>query len=397
MKTFLIAGRNSLLTVVSACLLWFACMPLTAQTAESNLEKAFDVKPGGLLVMDVEQGSITIDTGESSVLKVFVKRSVRGMKEAEAKGIFDAHEVIFSQDGDRVEVRAKYTAPQAGQPRKKLRNAFRQMFSDRQHLQVEYLIQAPRQYRFDLRTSAGEISAGDIEGEIKMRTAGGNIKLKTVQGPVEAVTSAGEIHLASASGPAKLKTSGGDIRLGRVEAETIAETSAGSIKVQAAKAQLTVKTSGGDIDLGEVTGQTKADTSAGNIHVKLAHAPLAVHTSGGNIHVEAARDTVAAKTSAGSVTVCFLSQPHEDCSLITSGGNVVAKVSENLKFDVDAHTSGGNVRTELPITMTVVGQHKIDVLRGKLNGGGQALVMKTSAGDVRIERLNATPELEDTQ
>jgi hypothetical protein len=54
--------------------------------------------------------------------------------------------------------------------------------------------------------------------------------------------------------------------------------------------------------------------------------------------------------------------------------------------NLDARTSGGRVSTDLPVVVTVVGEHKTDVLQGKLNGGGKALVLKTSAGNIRLRK-----------
>jgi DUF4097 and DUF4098 domain-containing protein YvlB len=118
----------------------------------------------------------------------------------------------------------------------------------------------------------------------------------------------------------------------------------------------------------------------------LAQAKLEANTSGGSIEIGEARDTVLAHTSAGSITANFSAQPQEDCRLTTSGGGIQVKLAEKLAFDIEARTSGGRVTTELPVTITVVGEHKAEGLRGKLNGGGKALILKTSAGNIAIKK-----------
>ena len=59
-----------------------------------------------------------------------------------------------------------------------------------------------------------------------------------------------------------------------------------------------------------------------------------------------------------------------DCSLDTSGGDVRAKVSHDAAFNLDASTSGGDVKAD-GLTITIekggVGRSK---LAGKVNGGG---------------------------
>lgn len=54
-------------------------------------------------------------------------------------------------------------------------------------------------------------------------------------------------------------------------------------------------------------------------------------------------------------------------------------------MDVDAHTSGGRVRTEFPVT--VRGTIKRNTLDAKINGGGPELYLRTSGGNVEINEL----------
>jgi DUF4097 and DUF4098 domain-containing protein YvlB len=403
------AVRSASVAVIGSCWLW--SVPLQAQTTEGNLSKRFDVKPGGQLVMDVDRGGIEITTGETSEVKVEVKRKITGVSSPKAEETLAAHEVTLDQDGDRVEVHARF------------KKDFLQSFNKAaQKLQVRYEVLVPRKFNLDLRTSAGEISSSDIEGSVKARTAGGSLKFSEIKGPFEGMTSAGSIHLQGASGVVTAKTSGGSISLGTLASDATAETSAGSISVKRANAKLTATTHGGSIELGELEGPARVETSAGSITVKAAkeqlsaithggrieagelggpadletsagsikvgaaHAPLVANTSGGGIEIDQAADTITAHTSAGSITAAFTAQPHGDCRLTTSGGGINVRIAENLGFDLDARTSGGRVITELPVTITVVGEHKSGALRGKLNGGGKLLELKTSAGDIVLKK-----------
>ena len=384
---------------------------LRAQTTEDNLSKRFNVKPGGQLLMEVDRGAIQITTGETSEVQVEVKRKITGVNAAKAQDTLAAHEVTFDQDGDRVEVHARF------------KNEFQQNLNKgAQRLQVRYEILVPSKFNLDLRTAAGDISATDIEGSVKARTAGGSLKFGEVKGPFDGTTSAGSINLESATGIVTAKTAGGSISLGTLASEAMAETSAGSISVKKANAKLAATTHGGSIDLGELRGPARVETSAGSINVKMAnerlnaithggkieagelngpaqldtsagsikvvamHAPLVANTAGGAIEIGEAADAVTAHTSAGSITIAFGSQPHGDCHLTTSGGGINVRLADDLAFDLDARTSGGRVITELPVTITVVGEHKGGALKGKLNGGGKLLELKTSAGDIVLKK-----------
>jgi len=54
-------------------------------------------------------------------------------------------------------------------------------------------------------------------------------------------------------------------------------------------------------------------------------------------------------------------------------------------LDLDVHTGDGRVRVDLPAV--VQGSVRHSEFRGKLNGGGSPLVVRTNDGTIRVERL----------
>jgi len=358
-----------------ASLAFYALPALAAAETESNLEKTFPSKPDGQLVVEADRGSISITTGDRADVSILVKRSLSRTSEETAAEVFAAHEVSFAQEGDRVIVRGKLK-----------NNLTRTLNRAAQNLNVRYEIAVPRQFNLDLRTAAGSISSSDIQGRVKARTSGGSLKFAAIRGPFDGETAAGSIRLGSASGAVLAKTSGGSIDMGTLDSETTAETSAGSISVDLAKAKLVAKTSGGSVRVGQVDAPAELRTSAGSITVKSARGPLVARTAGGSITIDDAQATVLAETSAGSVSAAFSAQPDGDCKLTTSGGSITVRLDPELGFELDARTSGGRVSTDIPVTATVSGEVKTDGLKGKLNGGGGALVLRTSAGNISIKK-----------
>ena len=60
-------------------------------------------------------------------------------------------------------------------------------------------------------------------------------------------------------------------------------------------------------------------------------------------------------------------------------------LAPNIAVDLDAHTSGGGVNSDLPIT--VMGHVSEDSLNGKVNGGGPKLVLRSSGGGIHVRKL----------
>ncbi|HET7770271.1 MAG TPA: DUF4097 family beta strand repeat-containing protein [Chloroflexota bacterium] len=124
------------------------------------------------------------------------------------------------------------------------------------------------------RTAGGSLTAEAFSVPLKLRTAGGSIRVRQQSGAdVNAKTSGGSIKVDGTPGRIDLHTSGGSITFeGRTEAFDV-KTSGGSVKIEGARL---------------VTGEHSAKTSGGSVRVLL--------TRDSSVAVEA-------KTSAGSMNV----------------------------------------------------------------------------------------------
>ncbi len=285
-------------------------------STEDTIIRSFNVSEGGTLTMDVVGASIEVDTDNSETVKVKVILKANTSNETKARKIFDDYKIDFKHSGSDVTIETDY---------------HRRLFSGWK-LRVRFIVTVPEKYDLDLKTSGGNISISEIEGEVKAKTSGGSLNFDMVKGTVWGRTSGGSIKLEGCAGDADVKTSGGSIRIGKVEGEVKATTSGGSISVK------------------EVMG------------------------------------TINASTSGGSVSAYITKQPKGDCSLKTSGGSVSVHLAEDIKVDVDAKTSGGRVRTDFPVT--VVGELSKRKLQAKINGGGPELYLRTSGGSIKIYKID---------
>ena len=92
-----------------------------------------------------------------------------------------------------------------------------------------------------------------------------------------------------------------------------------------------------------------------------------------------------ASTSGGPIDAVLPSPIPGDVTLSTSGGGVTVKVPGNAVFDLDAKTFGGGVRCDLPVT--VQGKIEHGQLKGAVNGGGPAVVLRSSGGPIHVKKL----------
>ena len=290
------------------------------------VHRTFNVAPGGTLTIDADVGDIEITSGPGTAVTVDVTQSARSNRYMD---------ITAEQQQNDVVVRGKFE------------DSGRWFRSS--NIEAKFVVSVPSRYSVQLATSGGDIRVADLQGQARVKTSGGGIKLGKIDGPVTAHTSGGDISIAGSRAAVELHTSGGGIEIGDVAGNIQAKTSGGSVEVQHAGSDLYIRSSGGGIEIGEARGAVDAETSGGSIRARLAQ------------------------------------QPRSDSRLSTSGGGIVVSLAPNVSVDVDAHTSGGDVETDVPVTL--LGRQNESAIEGKINGGGPKLMLRSSGGDIRIRKL----------
>lgn len=304
---------------------------------EEQLNKRFPIEPGGKLVVDVDFGSIAVTTAETDEVAVDVWRKVSRKSKADEEAFLRDRPVTFTKEGNTVTVRSH------------CKTKIGLSWSGWSRTEGKYTITVPAHFNAQLKTSGGGIDVSDLTGDVKAHTSGGGLHFARLHGPVDGDTSGGSIHVADCEGTLK------------------------------------VHTSGGGIDVAGGAGSLDGDTSGGSVKVKDFRGPARVHTSGGGITVENIAGKLDGSTSGGSVSAVLPSPLPDDVRLSTSGGGVTVRVPESAAFDLDAQTSAGGASSDLPVT--VVGKTEHGRLKGAVNGGGKAVVLRSSAGSIHVRKL----------
>jgi DUF4097 and DUF4098 domain-containing protein YvlB len=332
-------------SAVGACLL--ACS-FAVQAAEKKLDRTFSVAPGGRLTIEADGADLRV-TGTAGN-EVVVHALITG-----SEHYLDNLTLSAEQSGNDVAVVAKQG-----------KRSWLTFGWNNNGGKVE--VQVPRSYNIDIGTSGGDITVGPLEGEARGKTSGGDIRITEVRGPVEMHTSGGDVRAEHIDGQTHLSTSGGDIEIARLNGD------------------LEAKTSGGYIHLDDIVGKVVARTSSGNVIARNVRGDSDLKTSGGDIRATV-DGKIAAHTSGGDVTAELVGQ-NRGISVSSSGGDLTVRVPKGTTGELDAATSGGSVRTELPVTTTELGEHK---LTGTINGGGSPIYARTSGGSIKLVASEAAP------
>lgn len=315
-------------------LLVLATATVSALT-EDKVNQQFDVTPGGKIIVDVDFGTIDVAAGADDKVAIDAHREIDSDDATKEKEYLTAAPILVIKDGNSVIIRSK------------LQEKDRDLhWSGHGKMDARYVVRVPHQFDSDLRTGGGSIVGAELTGTMSADTSGGKLKFTHLRGSISATTSGGSIELNGCEGP------------------------------------LNVVTSGGHIEATDGSGSLEARTSGGSIVIKNFGGDTEVETSGGRLALENINGKIVGRTSGGSIIAQLRSPVPGDVHLRTSAGSIEVSVPPDAGLDVEAETNIGRVTSELPVSGT---RDDHEQLKGKINGGGKALVLHSSAGSISIK------------
>jgi hypothetical protein len=153
-------------------------------------------------------------------------------------------------------------------------------------------------------------------------------------------------------------------REGRVDLHT----GDGKIELANLKGEMQLRSGDGSQEIDSVDGKLRATTGDGHIRANGRFDELELKTGDGRVEARA--------TAGSALTTGW--------RLESGDGTVTLEVPENLAADVDLHTGDGHIDLDMPVT--TAGKIRENEVRGKLNGGGNLLVIHTGDGSIRLRK-----------
>ncbi len=369
---------------------------------QQRMEFSTPVREGGRLMLRADNGTVSIHPESGRQVTCTVTLRVYTASESEARGLFDK----FQFNTRMMESGGVYISAQSPQHVRR---------GTRFHVQFEIVV--PVHYNLDVETQAGDLTVdaplegearlttaggdvrlGDLGGSARIETAGGNITVGNAGGDLSARTAGGAIHVGDVHGAASLESSGGEIIAGNVGGAVKAETAAGDVVVAGAGGMVIAQSAGGQIQIGPTRGGVQAETAGGNIRLQGAQGRVVAQTAGGSIDLLEVASTVRASTAAGRIMAEFngTGRTLGPSELESSVGDVYVYLPPNLAITIDASiqtAAGHGIHTDFPLEVQGdKGDYVPTTLRchGALNGGGEVLRIRTVAGDIEIRKIDDT-------
>lgn len=180
----------------------------------------------------------------------------------------------------------------------------------------------------------------------------------------------------------------GGIQIVERENDVWAKTISGTLEIESIVGDVEAKTTSGVIEIRDVEGKSiVADSTSGKVTLVKVKGIIEAHSVSGRVKIEGSKGAAKSiRTTSGGIWV-ELQEVTEGVSsmLLTSiSGDVTLILPENISADIEAKTTSGRIRSEFKVM--VEGEIEKRSLRGSIGEGGITITLKTTSGDISLEK-----------
>jgi putative adhesin len=151
------------------------------------------------------------------------------------------------------------------------------------------------------------------------------------------------------------------------------------------RAALSIASVNGGVSVTGTRGKAHLETVNGGIKVQNVQGNMALETVNGGIDVIRSAGALRAESVNGGIDAELSDLPdNSELRLTSTNGGIHLRLPRDARLSIDAGTTNGRVRSDLPIDGGQPGKRS---LQGDLNGGGGKLYARTTNGSIDINGL----------
>ena len=170
------------------------------------------------------------------------------------------------------------------------------------------------------------------------------------------------------------------------QADLRVESGDGAVKADGLIGTVDLRTGDGSVTVNSLVGAVRLHTGDGAIDAGDLDGKCDAVSGEGHIRLTGRFDVLRAKSGDGRMDVIALHGSKLDSvwSISSGDGGIEVALPGDLSADIDASTHDGHISSDIPIA--VEGVISKSHVRGKMNGGGQTLTIRTGDGSVHLKQ-----------
>lgn len=221
--------RRRLGLALGIVILMTGALSVQAERIEEPFVRTVAVDSGSRVIVDNENGSVTVESWDRNEVKIEATRYVEAGSREAAETAMSQLKVEVTEGTDTLEVRTV-------SPRRSDGGFWGWMTGNNVNSGVTYRVTVPRNANLDIDTVNGRVVVREVSGEMDLESTNGRIEVHDASGRVDASTTNGRIYAQLRSvkgGGMRFSTTNGSVELElpeSVAASLEASTTNGSIK-----------------------------------------------------------------------------------------------------------------------------------------------------------------------
>ena len=180
------------------------------KTLEEYYKKKLSFAPGGKIVLENRNGSVTVEGWEYDEVLIEARIEVKGGNEKKLKETMEAVEIMVEAEDNRITIDTRY--PDTG-----FTSIWDVLFGNHVNVNVQYTLKVPLETHLKIKTTNGRIEVREVSGRLMLKTTNGKIAAENVKGVVMAKTTNGSVEAriekVDPDGEYELITTNGSIKV----------------------------------------------------------------------------------------------------------------------------------------------------------------------------------------
>ena len=319
-----------------------------------------DIAATGLLSIDNPHGDVTV-TGTSDDGKVHLSAHKQVFVSSDSLATTRLRDLTTTLDGTPDNLMLRVPSVEAGS--------------------ADLTLLVPATVRVVVNSNRGDVHVSNLKSPLSVTANNGEVEIAAITSPVQVHVNnrKRDLNVRSVTGDVTIDGNGDEVTLSDITGSTnVRGDFYGGGHLQRVSGSVEYHSSRTDISLVHLNGELELDGH--DLTASEVVGPMLVNTRSRNINLDKVTGDVKVVNNHGDVDV-HMASPAGSLTVDNQNGNVNVTLPERAKFTLTAETSDGDAHSDFSGSDTHGGR---GILSGAVNGGGVAVRLNTSHGDINV-------------
>jgi DUF4097 and DUF4098 domain-containing protein YvlB len=322
------------------------------------------------VVIERFRGSAKISGSDTANITLTGHKTIRAMKDSDARLSDGETPVQIVNDGDTVVIRLN-----------------QQKASSKVSVTTDLDLTVPRGATIEASGRSGDFDVSGLDGDVKISSDNAGVRLQDIGGNVAIDTNHGDVvRCTNVRGTVDLKGHSSDVELDKIAGPvTINGSYSGTITLKQLASPLHLDNFGTTVVVQKVNGEITMDRGSFSAEDIVGPAQLSTHAT--DVEIAGFTDALEVSVDKGDISLRPGKSVLSQMTIRTKSGNVELALPDAAKFELTANTDRGEIENEFGSPLRLESSGKGARLFGAV-GTGPALNLTTDRGTITVRKGN---------